>query len=262
MGIIVILFSLTVLGFLYRRMIARDVPEPIGRRQALLPLLLGFVAVPLSLVFTYTLEAFMEADGSVASDDSLIAQSLKSAFFDAGLTEELAKFLMILVALRIFRNTARNVYEYMLIGAGVGFGFTLPEEFIYLFDMSGLFFRAILIAGHLVYGVVMTYFLGMAKYRKVTNQGTPIKEYLLTFLLPILMHTLYDACTGCNAFLDHEDEDIQLIGVGIGLVGMLAMFVVQIRILLKCKNNAEKLCALRLLPETPPQVFVNAPWKN
>ena len=51
MGIIAMLLSLIVLTFLYRRMIARDVPEAIGRKQALVPVLLGFVSLPLALIF-------------------------------------------------------------------------------------------------------------------------------------------------------------------------------------------------------------------
>ena len=50
MGIIAMLISLVVLTFLYRRMIARDVPEPIGRKQAIVPVLLGLVSLPLSFI--------------------------------------------------------------------------------------------------------------------------------------------------------------------------------------------------------------------
>ena len=53
MGIISMLLSLIVLTILYRRMIARDVPETIGRKQALVPVLLGFVSLPLALIFTF-----------------------------------------------------------------------------------------------------------------------------------------------------------------------------------------------------------------
>ena len=246
MGIIAMMISLTVLGLLYKRMIARDFPEPIGKKQALIQVLLGAVAVPLSLVFTYGFEALQETFEYTTENQSLMAQSILSGFFTAGLTEELAKFMMIAAAFKIFRSTVKNVYEYILIGAAVGFGFTLIEELIYLFNPTGLSFRMIVIAGHLVYGIIMAYFLGMAKYKKITHQCSPTKEYILAFFLPILIHTLYDACTGCNALLDHEDEDIQWIGLGIGLAGILAAFVFQIMILLKFKKNAQKLCSMRL----------------
>ena len=58
-------------------------------------------------------------------------RSVIAAFISAGLPEEITKFLMILLTLRIFRGRVRNVYEYILAGAAVGFGFTLLEEFLY-----------------------------------------------------------------------------------------------------------------------------------
>lgn len=250
MGIIAMLISLVVLTFLYRRMIARDVPEPIGRKQAIVPVLLGLVSLPLSFIFTLLcLGGLIKTVGYTPTDYPLLAQSVVSAFLAAGLTEELAKFLMIAASFKIFRNTVRNVYEYMLIGAAVGFGFTLPEEFLYGSDLITFLLRLDFIAGHLVFGLIMTYYLGLAEHKKITNQGSPAKEYLFALLIPILLHTLYDACTVNNKFLSHNDENVQSIGIIIGLVWSLAAFVVQIAILLKYKKNAEKLCSLRLLPE-------------
>ena len=239
MGIIAMLLSLLVLTFLYRRMIARDVPETIGRKQALVPVLLGFVSLPLALIFTFAcVGSFINSVGYTPTDHPLLAQSIISA-----------KLLMIVAAFKVFRSTVRNVYEYMLIGAAVGFGFTLPEEFLYGSDLITFLLRLDFIAGHLVFGLIMTYYLGLAEHKKITNQGSPAKEYLFALLIPILLHTLYDACTVNNKFLSHNDENIQGIGVIIGLGWSLAAFVLQIVILLKYKKNAGKLCSLRLLPE-------------
>lgn len=250
MGIIAMLVSLMVLTFLYRRMIARDIPEPIGRKQAIVPVLLGLVSLPLAIIFTFVcVGALLKAVGYTPADYPLLAQSVMTAFLFAGLTEELAKFLMIAAAFNIFRNTVRNVYEYMLIGAAVGFGFTLPEEALYGSDLIGFLLRMDFIAGHLVFGIIMTYYLGMAEHKKITNQGSSAKEYLFALLIPVLIHTLYDACTANNKFLSQENEDMQMIGVVIGLAGALAAFVLQITILLKYKKHAGKLCSLRLLTE-------------
>ena len=250
MGIIAMLISLIILTFLYRRMIARDIPEPIGRKQAIIPILLGFVSLPLSLFFTLGgVGILMDIFDYAPTDGSLLAQSILSAFLFAGLTEELGKFLMIMVAFMIYRNSVKNVYEYMLLGAAVGFGFTLPEEALYGSDLITCLLRLDFFAGHLIFGIIMAYYLGMAEHKKITKQGSPAKDYLFALLLPILMHTLYDACTANNKFLYHEDVNMQLIGLAVGIVGALAAFIVQILILLKCKKNAERLCSLRLLPE-------------
>lgn len=72
MGIIAFFISLIVLGILYRRMIARGVPEPIGRMQAVVPVLLGFVSAPLSFIFTLTCGYFLSTNGYTPADHSLI----------------------------------------------------------------------------------------------------------------------------------------------------------------------------------------------
>ncbi|MDY6296499.1 MAG: PrsW family glutamic-type intramembrane protease, partial [Schwartzia succinivorans] len=132
------------------------------------------------------------------------------------------------------------------IGAAVGMGFTLPEEILYGSDLLGLLFRIDFIAGHMIFGILMTYFLGMAKYKKLTAQGSPTREYVLALLVPMLMHTLYDTFTANNKFLTNADEEIQMIGAVTGIIVALAAFVIQIVILVKHKKNAEKLCSLRL----------------
>ena len=246
MEIIAFFISLIVLGILYRRMIARDLPEPIGRIQAVVPVLLGFVSAPLSFIFTLTCGYFLSTNGYTPADHSLITQSVVSAFLFAGLTEEVAKFLMILASAAIFSRTVRNVYEYTLIGAAVGFGFTLPEEILYGSDLLGFLFRIDFIAGHMIFGIIMTYYLGMARHRRFTAQGSSTREYVLALLVPILMHSLYDTFTANNKFLTDADENMQMIGAGIGIVVALAAFVIQIVILVKHKKNAEKLCSLRL----------------
>ncbi len=53
MGILAMLISLVVLTFPHRSMMARDIPEPIGRKQAIVPLLPGVAALPLSLLSTF-----------------------------------------------------------------------------------------------------------------------------------------------------------------------------------------------------------------
>ena len=47
-SIIASLFALVICGLLYKRMIKREVPEPIGKLQAILPAILGGICVPIS----------------------------------------------------------------------------------------------------------------------------------------------------------------------------------------------------------------------
>ena len=69
--------------------------------------------------------------------------SFVTAFFISGFPEELIKFLVIILFGLFFRPKIKNLYEYILIGAAVGFGFTLAEEFLYAADLTTFLTRAI-----------------------------------------------------------------------------------------------------------------------
>jgi RsiW-degrading membrane proteinase PrsW (M82 family) len=168
-----------------------------------------------------------------------------AAFISAGLPEEITKFLMILLTLLIFRGRIRNVYEYILIGAAVGFGFTLLEEFFYGSD-AGLtaIARLITVASHMVFGIIMARHLGLAKYNRIKGSGSVAGEYALSLLVPILLHTLYDAGTATNAFMNSGNEDEELIGIVIALAVTVALFILQIAALVRLKKNAEKYCGM------------------
>ena len=49
-SIIASLFAFVICGFIYLRMIKREVPEPIGKLQAILPIVLGGIAVLTNVV--------------------------------------------------------------------------------------------------------------------------------------------------------------------------------------------------------------------
>ena len=50
MAFIQLIASIIILGLLYRRMLSRN-PEPVERKQAIVPVILGVVSLPLSLIF-------------------------------------------------------------------------------------------------------------------------------------------------------------------------------------------------------------------
>lgn len=155
---------------------------------------------------------------------------------------------MILLALRIFRSKIRNAYEVMLIGAGVGLGFTLFEEFFYG-NGGGNPLRLFGLAAHMVFGILMARHLAQARYDRMRNQGSPAKEVLLAFVVPMLIHTLYDSTNATNKFLNSEDEHLQGIGFLIAVIGIVLMVALEIVVLVRFKKNTEKYCAMSLIPE-------------
>ena len=248
MAIIQLVLSAIICGILYIRMVRREVPEPVGRAQAVTPVLLGIVSLILSFIFFLGLAYAIATVGFSTKEMAPLPGSILGAFLVAGLPEELAKLLIILLTLRIFRSKVRNVYEIILVGAGVGLGFTLFEEFAYRGGGANPL-RLLVLAGHMVFGILMARHLARARYDRVTNQGSPAKEMLLAFVIPLLVHTLYDATNVSNKYLNSEDEHLQGIGLVIGLIGMAVMFIVQIVVLVRLKKNTGKYCAMSLIPQ-------------
>ena len=238
------IISAIVLGIIYVKMIKCDKEPGITKAQALIPIALGVVALPLSFVFVITTGiAFMNA-GINGSGLPPVVSSIYSGFFRAGFSEELAKLIMILISLLIFRRRVKNIYEYILIGAGVGFGFTIFEEFLY--GSEGVIvevLRLLLITSHMLFGIVMSKHLGLARYHKVTTQGSAAMEYIAAIAFPVIIHTLYDACNGMNKLLDSDDNLVAGIGLIMVIVSFVGMFIWQVFVLKRIKRNAEKYCA-------------------
>ena len=240
MAIIQFVLALVILGILYARMIKREIPGPISKPQAAVPVVLGVISVPLSFLLFLVFGTMLAAIGYSKNEVPMAVSSVVGAFFAAGFPEEIAKFAMMAITILIFRSKIRNVYEYILIGAGVGFGFTLLEEFLYGSEGAMAFFRLIDVAAHMVFGIIMAKHLGIARYNKVKGKESVMGEYIKALAIPVIIHTVLDACSGTNAFLASEDDTMVLIGMVSGIAAIIVMFAVQIVVLKRLKENAEK----------------------
>ena len=249
MAIIQTIASIIILGILYKRMIARERPVPISKGQAFVPVLLGVISLPLSFLMVLGNGMIILVLGIDTSASPLMIRSVISAFLIAGLPEEAAKLLLILLCLLIFRSKIKNVYEYMLIGAAVGFGFTLFEEFLYGGGSASMISRLIVLAAHMVYGIMMAKHLGLAGYYRKNGQGSPVKERIFAILIPVVIHTFYDAGTAQNKLLEGSEGE-QTIGLVLAVAAIVIMFAVQIAALVKFKKNTEKYCEMRFISDT------------
>lgn len=101
----------------------------------------------------------------------------------------------------------------------MGFGFTVFEEFLYGSDsMVSAIGRLVTITGHVIFGIIMGKHLGLARYFKTTGKGSAAVHYILAYIVPLVIHTLYDACL-LNKLQESEDEDLAAIGIIIAVVG-------------------------------------------
>ena len=242
--------TIIILGFLYWRMVKREIPQPVGWLQALLPIAIGMLSHPLTLPFSIGfMKALANNPNSLKLSEMNFIQALGRDLILAGGLEEIAKLVIIVVILLIFRKKVKNVYEYILIGACVGIGFALIEELSYGSaddaNIVSTIGRLISVPAHMTFNMVMAEFLGRARLSKLTGKGSAILNYVLALLVPLLIHTLYDVSTAFNPSLMRGEVK----GVIIALIGYVCLLVFELVVLLRCKKKTAELCGLSTLAE-------------
>ena len=253
MDILAAAMTVVILGLLYWRMIRRETPERIGAVQALVPLALGVVSMFMGGLATVLLAKALGGMSNMISGSNGFGSSLFRSFLMAGVTEEAAKLLMILLALAILKSRVKNVYEYVLIGAAVGFGFAVAEEFYYgdfgaeasAEDYVSLVARMISVPAHMTFNMVMAEFLGRARYGRLTGKGSPALNVALALLIPIGVHSLYDACTVFNSMLMSGE----LIGVALALAGYAGLLIYELVVLIRFRKKTALFCGMSTLAE-------------
>lgn len=155
--------------------------EPIG--LLMMAFFGGMLAIPLDFVMVYLIGLIVPASDTPTYQ----------AFFQAGIPEELSKFLILMLI--IWRN--KNFNEYMdgiVYATFLGLGFALVENIGYVFDsevggFGTAFMRALLsVPGHFLFAVIMGYFLSLAKF---SDRNTGLYLFL-SFALAALAHGLFD----------------------------------------------------------------------
>lgn len=147
-------------------------------------ILLGAVIIfPVGLIENY-----------ISEYGKLLPEMQKAAFTGfvvAGATEELFKLLMVIML--VWRNSNFNEkYDGIVYSASVALGFAAVENIFYVFSNQSVnvgWTRAFTaVPAHAVFGVVMGYYLGLAKF---AGSGSA-KWVLLAFAIPFLLHGIYD----------------------------------------------------------------------
>ena len=247
MAIVSLVITFAFLGFLYWRMVKREIPQPVGWLQALLPIAIGLLSHPLTLPFSMSYLKVLSADpNAVKLSEMNLIQSLERSLILAGGLEEIAKLILIIVILLIFRKKVKNVYEYILIGACVGIGFSLIEEFTYGADDATVIStaaRMISVPAHMTFNMIMGEFLGRAKVSRISGKGSVVFNYVLALLIPVVVHTVYDVCTTLNAPLMRGEMS----GMIRALVGYATLLVFEFIVLVRCKKKTEMFCGMSTL---------------
>ena len=254
MGLLVALIATALCAVVYIRIYKREVPEPIEVKKAVVPAALGLFAPFLSTAMLAGIGLLIAATPGGSIQDRIsspILGALVGSFLLAGFTEEFIKFLVFLLAVKIVKP--KKVYEYALLCAGVGFGFTALEEALY--GGSGVataVARIPMFAMHVVFGILMGKHFGLARYSRKEGTGEAGRHMFLACFLPVLWHTVYDAGTTANPGLRMEDDSMQVAYILGGLVIVLISTVLQFIVLVRFRKNTEKYCGMELIQAAPP----------
>ena len=178
--ILAALVQFAVCFLILRWLLKKKTGEPYSKKSVVKFVLFGAIGIVLwycsSLVLPLNEDTFFGMNP--------ILSGFLTALITAALIEEIVKYIMFRLAIR--KNPEVVCWLDVIIAAiAVGVGFTLLEDVTYLFDGAGTIVRAIL-PGHLLFQGLMGYYYGKAR---VTKQ---FKYHVLSLVIPILVHTLFD----------------------------------------------------------------------
>ena len=143
----------------------------------------GMAAILLDILIVKGIDALL---GNTAIANTVFF----TAFLEAGIPEEFSKFLIFMIL--IWRD--KNFDEYfdgIVYATFIGLGFACVENISYVFSYgfgTGVVRALLSVPGHFLFGVVMGYFLSMAKF-KTEKRGSYLWSGLL---LAMLAHGLFD----------------------------------------------------------------------
>jgi RsiW-degrading membrane proteinase PrsW (M82 family) len=119
-----------------------------------------------------------------------IGYAFGDAFLVAALCEEAFKLLAVYIL--VWKNPNFNErFDGIVYAVFVSLGFALVENIMYVFSngMSTGVARAFTaVPAHAMFGIMMGYYLGLAKFSK--SRRLPL--FLMAFFIPFLIHGIYD----------------------------------------------------------------------
>ncbi|WP_077308940.1 glutamic-type intramembrane protease PrsW [Terribacillus halophilus] len=167
--------ALALLTFFYLK--DRLEPEPLS--MVLRTFLYGALLVFPIMFIQYALQA-----------EGIGTHPIIYSFFTIGFLEEFFKWFIFLYT--AFRHTEMDsVYDGIIYGVSISLGFAAVENVLYLFahGVDYAFTRALFpVSSHALFGVLMGYYLGRAKF----GSRHPRLRIIAAMLIPFLLHGFYD----------------------------------------------------------------------
>jgi RsiW-degrading membrane proteinase PrsW (M82 family) len=156
-------------------------------KEPILLLVRGFAAGALILVPILIIEVQL---GKLSVHFPAMLKAAWDGFIVASATEEVLKFLAVYY---LFWNNSNfnEKFDGIVYSVAVSLGFAALENFFYVYQGTlgtGLLRAFTAVPAHAVFGVVMGYYLGMARFRPFRKSG----YIAMAMVMPWIFHGLYD----------------------------------------------------------------------
>jgi len=174
----IIQFGVTIALMVW--LLKRKPGEKFSKKTVAKCILLGCLGTAL----TYILSIVVSLDENTFYGMNPILSGFLTALITAAILEEVSKYILFRLAL-LKNNEVVTWLDAMIAAILVGAGFTLLEDVVYLAFGAPSILRALL-PMHLLFQGAMGYYYGKAR---VTKQ---FKYHVLSLVVPILCHTLFD----------------------------------------------------------------------
>lgn len=160
-------------------------------KYLIISFLLGIVSAIPAVIASLTAEKLLP-------NEKTPLHQATQAFLAVALWEEFFKFLF--VRMYAYRKEAFNEpYDGITYSVMVSMGFATIENILYSFQGGmgiALMRMFTAVPAHATFGIVMGYYLGLAKFK----QGQSLKYMILAVGAATVMHGTYDACLFINSY--------------------------------------------------------------
>ena len=127
----------------------------------------------------------------ILKEEQIIQNLMVQDVFFSGVVEEFFKWFILMIA--IYHHIEfDDPYDGILYGVSISLGFATVEIILYMlsFGVDTAFMRALMpVSSHALFGVVMGYYLGRAKFEK---KDLSMQYRLLALFAPIILHVIYN----------------------------------------------------------------------
>ncbi len=162
----------------------------------------GFISCIMVLIISVGLN-FLPIFSEDIKDLNLF-ELIISVFVGVAFVEELCKWIIV-YTFSYHHDEFDEFYDMIIYAAFVSLGFACFENVLYVFQggISTAIIRAVLaVPGHVCDAIFMGYYLGLSKLADIVgNKGVKRKNILLSILVPMILHGIYDYCLMSNNYL-------------------------------------------------------------